>query len=146
MQGGQRMVSVRNIAGLIALVGLVLGLASVTDASQHKKSQPRGEREVTGRVGKPEMVLQGTVASVDPRVGFIVLRHGAGSRAEDIPVEIDSKTTLMRGGQRASIDTVKPGDRVKVMYTGSPGDVSKRVELAPGTAMRTGSKKQMKTS
>jgi hypothetical protein len=142
MQGGQRMVSVRNVAGLIALVGLVLGLAAVADASQHRKSAGRGEREVTGRVGKPEMVLQGTVTSVNPSVGFIVLRHGSGAGAEEIPVEIDSKTALMRGGQRASVDTLKAGDRVKVMYSGSPGDVSKRVEVGPGTAMRTGSKKR----
>jgi hypothetical protein len=144
MQGGQRMVSVRNVAGLIALVGLVLGLAAVADAAHggaHKKSSARGEREVTGRVGKPEMVLQGTVTSVSPSVGFIVLRHGSGAGAEEIPVEIDSRTALMRGGQRASVDTLKAGDRVKVMYSGSPGDVSKRVEVGPGTAMRRGSKK-----
>jgi hypothetical protein len=135
------MVSVRKVAGLVALVGLVLGLASVTDASQHRRSQPRGEREITGRVGKPEMILQGSVVSVSPKDGFIVLRHGRGAGAEEIPVEIDSKTSLMRGGQRASLDAVRPGDRVRVEYSGSPGDVSKQVQVNPGTAARTGARR-----
>jgi hypothetical protein len=137
------MVSVGKIAGFIALLGLVLGFASVAVAA-HGKPHARGEREITGRVGKPEMALQGSVASVSPNVGFIVIRHGAGAAAEEIPVEIDSKTSLMRGGQRASIDTLRAGDRVKVMYSGSPGDVSKRVEVSPGPAMRTGTRAKAK--
>jgi hypothetical protein len=139
------MVRVRKVAGFVALVGLVLGFASVTDAAhsaQHRKSQARGEREITGRVGKEQMALQGSVVSVSPNVGFIVLRHGSGAGAEEIPVEIDSKTSLMRGGQRASIDTIRQGDRVRVEYSGSPGDVSKQVQVNPGAATRTGARKR----
>jgi hypothetical protein len=80
---------------------------------------------------------------VSPNVGFIVIRHGAGAGAEEIPVEIDSKTSLMRGGQRASLDAIRPGDRVRVEYSGSPGDVSKQVQVNPGAAARTGAKRRM---
>ncbi len=130
------MVSVRNVAVFIALVGLLFGLASVGEAARHKKSQPHqrgtGQREMTGRVGAPEMILRGPVASVDPNVGFMVLRKGSGSAAEEIPVEIDAKTTLMRAGQRVSLDALRPGDRVTIHYSGQPGDVSKTVDVNPG--------------
>jgi hypothetical protein len=78
------------------------------------------------------MILRGPVASVDPNVGFLVLQKGSGSAAEEIPVEIDAKTTLMRAGQRVSLDAVRPGDRVTIHYSGQPGDVTKTVEVTPG--------------
>jgi hypothetical protein len=128
------MVSARNVAVFIALVGLLLGLTSA-DAAQ-RRSQPRhrgtGEREITGRVGAPEMVLRGSVGSVDPSTGFLVMRRGAGSAAEEIPVDVDTKTTLMRAGQRVALDAVRPGDRVAIHYAGQPGDVTKTVDVNPG--------------
>jgi hypothetical protein len=136
MRGDQPMVSVRNVAVFIALVGLLFGLASVGEAAQQRKSQARhraaGEREITGRVGAPEMVLRGPVASVDPSTGFLVMRRGTGSAAEEIPVEVDAKTTLMRTGQRVTLDAVRPGDRVAIHYSGQPGDVAKTVDVTPG--------------
>jgi len=62
----------------------------------------------------------------------MVLRKGSGSAAEEIPVEIDAKTTLMRAGQRVSLDALRPGDRVTIHYSGQPGDVSKTVDVNPG--------------
>jgi len=130
------MVSVRNVAVFIALVGLLLGLASVGEAAHQRKSQARqrgaGEREMTGRVGAPEMVLRGPVASVDPNVGFLVMRKGSGSAAEEIPIDVENKTTLMRAGQRVSLDAVRPGDLVTIHYSGQPGDVAKTVDVTPG--------------
>ena len=130
------MVSVRNVAVFIALVGLLYGLASMGEAAHRRTSQVRhrgaGEREITGRVGAPEMVLRGPVASVDPSTGFLVMRRGAGSAAEEIPVEVDAKTTLMRAGQRVNLDAVRPGDRVTIHYSGQPGDVAKTVDVTPG--------------
>jgi len=121
----------------IALVGLLFGVASAGTASQPAKAQPR-QAEITGRVGAPEMVLREPVISVNPSAGFILIRHGAGQQAEEIPLEIDSKTTLTRGGQRVSIDAVKPGDSVRVHYSGRPGEVSKTVEVSPGKAAPAG--------
>src|SRR5690606_19408958 len=115
--------------------GLIVGLISVADASQHQGARS-GQREITGRVGAPEMVLRGPVVSVSPDVGFLVMRMGSGRDAEEIPVEIDARTTLTRAGRSASITDVQPGDRVVVRYSGSPGDVSKTVEVAPGRATR----------
>src|SRR5919108_1842489 len=136
MRGDQPMVSVRNIAVFIALVGLLFGLAGVGEAAQHRRSQVRhrgaGEREITGRVGAPEMILRGPVASVDSSTGFLVMRRGTGSAAEEIPVEVDAKTTLMRAGQRVSVDAIRPGDRVTIHYAGQPGDVTKTVDVSPG--------------
>jgi hypothetical protein len=60
------------------------------------------------------------------------MRRGAGSAAEEIPVEVDAKTTLMRAGQRVSLDAVRPGDRVAIHYSGQPGDVTKTVDVSPG--------------
>jgi hypothetical protein len=82
------------------------------------------------------MILQGPVASVYPAVGFIVIRHGAGRNAEEIPIEIDNKTTFMRAGQRLSIDQVRAGERVKVTYAGSPGDVTKTIDVTGGPSTR----------
>jgi hypothetical protein len=136
MQGGEQMVSFRKVAVFIALVGLMFGLAGVADAAHtpsHKKSRAAAP-EITGRYGKPEMTLQGPVVSVSPATGFIVIRQGAGRDAEEIPVEIDNKTTLTRAGKRASIDEVRTGERVRIEYSGSPGDVSKTVEVMAGRA------------
>jgi hypothetical protein len=138
------MVSIRNVAVFIALVGLLFGLASMGEAA-HRKAQPHqrgtGQREITGRLGAPEMILRGPVASVDSNVGFLVLRKGSGSAAEEIPVDVDNKTTLMRAGQRVSLDAIRPGDQVTIHYSGQPGDVTKTVDVtpgkgAPGKAMR----------
>ena len=129
------MVSVRNVAVFIALVGLLFGLAGVGEAA-HRRAQPRqrgaGQREITGRVGAPEMILRGPVASVDSSTGFLVMRRGTGSAAEEIPVEVDAKTTLMRAGQRVSLDAIRPGDRVAIHYAGQPGDVTKTLDVSPG--------------
>jgi hypothetical protein len=146
MQGGQHMVSFRKVAVFIALVGLMFGLAGVADAAHTRahraQTKPTGDGvEMTGRRGKPEMILQGPVASVNPATGFIVIRHGAGKDAEEIPVEIDSKTSLMRAGRRANIDEIRAGDRVKISYSGQPGDVSKTVDVMTGAGMRPGAGK-----
>jgi hypothetical protein len=93
-----------------------------------------------GGPGKPEMVLQGPVLSVDPRRGFIVIRHGAARDAEEIPIEIDNKTRLMKGGRSANIDDIREGDRVRVRYSGQVGDVSKMVEVIGGSAARRGTR------
>ena len=58
---------------------------------------------------------------------------------KSFPIDIDYKTTLTRGGKKISIDEVKVGDRIKVSYTGQPGDVSKMVEVMGGPSMRSGS-------
>jgi hypothetical protein len=98
-----------------------------------------------GGPGKPEMILQGPVLAVSPAAGFIVMRHGAGKDPEELPVDIDYKTTLMRGGRRISVDEVKVGDRIKVSYAGQPGDVSKTVDVMGGPSMRSGSGKASRT-
>jgi hypothetical protein len=143
MQGGQHMVSFRKVAVFIALVGLMFGLTGMADAAHTKahraQARPTGEGvEMTGRRGKPEMILQGPVASVSPATGFIVIRHGAGKDAEEIPVEIDSKTNLVRAGGRGNIDEIRAGDRVRISYSGQPGDVSKTVEVMAGAGTRPG--------
>jgi hypothetical protein len=129
------MVSFRKVAVFMAFTGLILVLVSVADAARHGRASS-GQREITGRIGAPEMVLRGPVVSVSPNVGFLVVRMGAGKDAEDIPVEVDSKTTLSRAGKRVSLNEVKPGDRVMIRYSGSAGDVSKMVEVAPGSPAR----------
>jgi hypothetical protein len=145
MQGGQQMLSFRKVVVLIALVGLMFGLAGVADAAHsqsHRRSRAEaGDREMRGGPGKPEMILQGPVLQVSPATGFIVIRYGGGRDAEEIPIEIDSRTTLMKAGKRASIDEVKTGDRVKISYTGQPGDVSKMVDVSGGPGMRAGARK-----
>jgi hypothetical protein len=138
------MLSFRKVAVFIALAGLMFGLVSVADAAHtrsHRKSKARSVSEgaeMTGRRGAPEMILSGPVASVSPSTGFIVIRHGAGKNAEEIPVEIDNKTTLTRAGGRESLDQLKAGDRVRISYAGSPGDVTKTVEVTGGPGGRTG--------
>ena len=90
------------------------------------------------------MILQGPVAAVSPATGFIVMRHGAGKDAEEIPISFDHLTTLTRGGKKISIDEVKVGDRIRVSYTGQPGEVSKMVDVLGGPggpSMRSGSKR-----
>jgi hypothetical protein len=139
MRGGQHMLSFRKVAVFIAVAGLMVGLASVADAahtSSHKRSTGQGA-EITGRQGKPEMILQGPVVSVSPATGFVVIQHGAGKNAEEIPVLIDNRTTLMIAGKKASIDEVKTGDRVRVRYSGQPGEVSKTVDVVAGPSMRS---------
>ncbi len=137
VRGGLRMVSIRRVVVFCAVVGMLFGLASVSAAAQQRKAQPR-QAEMTGRMGAPEMVVRGPVTSVTPASGFIVVRKGGGKEPEELPIEIDSKTTITRGGQRASIDAVKPGDMVTVHYTGSPGDVSKMVQVTPGKGTPAG--------
>jgi hypothetical protein len=143
MQGGQQMVSFRKGIVFIGFVGLMFGLASMADAAHTRahRAQPKSRAEgveITGRRGKPEMILQGPVASVSPATGFIVIRHGAGKDAEEIPVEIDSKTNLMRAGRSSNIDEIRAGDRVRISYSGQPGDVSKTVEVMGGRGVRPG--------
>jgi hypothetical protein len=131
------MLSFRIVVVFIALVGLMFGLGSVADASSHQRERTRSRDpgvEITGRRGAPEMVLQGPVVSVSPATGFIVIRQGTGRNAEEIPIEIDSKTSFMRAGKRASLDEIKTGDRVKVRYSGGPGDVTKTVDVMAGRA------------
>jgi hypothetical protein len=137
------MVSFRKVAVFISVVGLLFGVASMVDAAHTKAhKQSRAESgEMRGGPGKPEMILQGPVLAVSPAAGFIVMRHGATKDAEELPVDIDYKTTLMRGGKRISVDEVKVGDRIKVSYAGQPGDVSKTVDVMGGPSMRTGSGK-----
>ena len=132
------MLSFRNIAVFIAVVGLMCGLVSVVNAA-HTPSHRRSGAEITGRQGKPEMILTGPVLSVSPTTGFIVIRHGAGKDAEEIPVEIDSRTTATRGGSSVGIDQIQEGDRVRIRYSGTPGDVTKTVEVTGGS--RTGSRR-----
>jgi hypothetical protein len=144
------MLSFRKVAVFIALVGLMFGLVAVADAAHTKshRSQAKARSdavEMTGRRGKPEMILTGPVASVSPASGFIVIRHGAGKNAEEIPVEIDNKTTLARGGSRMSPDQLKAGDRVRISYTGSPGDVSKAIEVMGGPSTRAGRSRSMRS-
>jgi hypothetical protein len=131
------MVRFPRVAVLIAFAALTVGFVHAVDAVQHRKA-PAGQREITGRIGAPEMVLRGPVVSVEPNVGFLVIRHGAGKDAEEIPIEIDAKTTLRRGGKSVSLSEVRRGDRVTVHYSGRPGDVSKVVEVAPGAPARAG--------
>jgi hypothetical protein len=133
------MLSFRKVAVFIAAGGLMVGLAGVADAAHtpsHRRSTGQGT-EITGRQGKPEMILQGPVVSVSPATGFIVIQHGAGKNAEEIPVEIDSRTSLLKAGKRASIDEIRTGDRVKISYSGQPGDVSKTVDVTGGPGART---------
>jgi hypothetical protein len=133
------MLSFRKVAVFIALVGLMFGLASVANAAHTKSHRmSRAESgEMRGGPGKPEMILQGPVVSVSPATGFIVIQHGAGKNAEEIPVEVDSRTTLMKAGKKASIDEVRTGDRVKIRYSGQAGDVSKTVDVMAGPSMRS---------
>jgi hypothetical protein len=139
MQGGLHMVNFRKVAVFIGVVGLLFGIASMGDAAHTKAHrQATADPEMRGGPGKPEMILQGPVLNVSPATGFIVIRHGAGRDAEEIPVEIDSKTTLMKAGKRASLDEIKVGDRVKVRYSGQVGDVTKMVDVMAGAAMRRG--------
>jgi hypothetical protein len=144
MQGGLHMVSFRNVVVFIAVVGLMFGLASMADAA-HTKSH-RAKRATTesgepttlpGRgPGAPVMIVQGPVASVDPAVGFIVIRHGAGKNADEMPVEIDTKTTLMKAGRKINIDEVKAGDRVKITYGGEVAAVTKMIDVMAGPSTR----------
>jgi len=131
------MVYFRNIAVFTACAALTLGFVGIVDAAS-TKSRRSQSAEITGRQGNAEMILNGPVVSVSPATGFVVIRHGAGQAAEEIPVEIDSRTTLTRGGSRVSIDEVKVGDRLRVRYSGSPGDVTKTVEVVSGPSMRSG--------
>ena len=141
MQGGLHMVSFRNIAVFIGVVGLLFGVASMVDAAQRAPRRAGAEaEEMRGGPGKPEMILQGPVLSVSPGTGFIVIRHGAGRDAEEIPIEIDRQTTLMRGGRSANIDDISVGDRVRVRYSGQVGDVSKTVDVLSGAGRRRGTR------
>jgi hypothetical protein len=132
------MLSFRNVAVFIAAAGLILGLAGLADAAHTKahRASRADDGEMRGGPGKPEMILQGPVLAASPGTGFIVMRHGAGRDAEELPVEIDGRTTLTRGGKTISIDEVKVGDRVRVSYTGQPGDVSKMVDVMTGPSPR----------
>jgi hypothetical protein len=144
------MLRFRNVAVFIGLVGLMFGLAGVVDAAHtraHRQARAEaGDREMRGGPGKPEMILQGPVTQVSPAVGFIVMRYGAGRDAEEIPIEIDSRTSLMKAGRRATIDEVRTGDRIKVSYSGQAGDVSKMVDIMAGPSMRTKGSKRVRSS
>jgi hypothetical protein len=130
------------MAVFIAFAGLMVGLVSMANASQHGKP-PSGQREITGRVGKLEMVLRGPVVSVEPNVGFLVIRHGTGKDAEEIPVEVDAKTTLTRAGKTVGLNEVRQGDRVLIRYMGREGDVAKMVEVTPGSPTARKAKRAM---
>jgi hypothetical protein len=140
------MASFGKVAVFIAVVGLMVGLAAVADAAHtrsHRQSRADSEEmRMRGGRGAPEMILRGPVSSVSPAVGFIVIQHGAGKNAEEIPVEIDSRTTIMRGGKKLTIDEVKAGDRVKISYTGQVADVSKMIDITAGPSMRAGTRKR----
>ena len=143
------MLSFRKVAVFIALVGLMFGLVGVANAA-HTRSHRRsaagaGEVEMTGRRGAPEMILTGPIASVSPASGFIIIRHGAGKNAEEIPVEIDNKVNITRGGSRLSADQLQAGERVRISYTGTPGDVSKTIEVLGGPGARAGRSKARST-
>jgi hypothetical protein len=68
------------------------------------------------------------------------MRYGAGKDAEEIPIDVDYKTTVMRGGKKISLDEIRVGDRIKVSYTGQPGEVGKTVDVTGGPGMRAGSR------
>jgi hypothetical protein len=136
------MVRFRKVAVFMGVVALMFGVASIVDAAHTKahRSASAEPEEMRGGPGKPEMILQGPVLSVSPATGFIVIRHGAGRDPEEIPIEIDRKTTLMRGGRSANIDDIKVGDRVKVRYSGQVGDVSKTIDVMTGPSTRRGTR------
>jgi hypothetical protein len=142
------MVSFRKVAVFIGVVGLLLSVVGIGDAAHtkaHKKSTSTTESgeptTLPGRgPGAPEMILQGPVLAVSPATGFIVMRHGPSKDTEEIPVDVDHKTSLMRGGKKISIDEVKVGEHVRVSYSGQPGEVSKTVEVRGGPAARRGAR------
>jgi hypothetical protein len=140
------MASFRKVAVFIGVVGLLFGVAGMVDAAHTKahRSAQAGSADperLPGRgPGAPEMILQGPVLAVSPETGFVVMRHGAGKNAEEIPIDFDQKTTVMRGGKSIGIDDVRVGDRIRVSYNGQPGEVSKTVEVTGGPSMRAGSK------
>ena len=142
------MVSFRRVAVSIGVVGLLLSVVGIVDAAHtkaHKRATTTTESgeptTLPGRgPGAPEMILQGPVTAVSPGTGFIVMRHGAGKDPEEIPIDLDQRTTLTRGGRRISIDEVKVGDHIRVSYSGQPGEVSKTVEVRGGPAARRGAR------
>jgi hypothetical protein len=140
------MVSLRKVAVFIGIVGLLFGLTSIVDAAHTRahRSAQAGSSEperLPGRgPGKPEMILQGPVVSVSSATGFLVMRHGGGKDAEEIPIDLDNRTTLTRGGRKITLDEVRVDDRIKVSYTGQPGDVSKTVEVTGGPGARRGAR------
>jgi hypothetical protein len=140
------MVSFRKVAVFIGIVGVLVGLASIVDAAHtkaHRSAQAESSEptRLPGRgPGAPEMILTGPVTSVNPATGFIVMSHGVGKNAEEIPIDLDNRTTLMRGGKNITPDEVKVGDRIRVSYTGQAGDVSKRVEVTGGPGARRGAR------
>jgi hypothetical protein len=143
------MVSFRKVAVFIGVVGLLLSVVDLVDAAHtkaHKRATTTTESgeptTLPGRgPGAPEMILQGPVVAVSPATGFIVIRHGPGKKdAEEIPIDLDQKTTLTRGGKTISIDEVRVGDHVRVSYSGQPGEVSKTVEVRGGPAARRGAR------
>ena len=139
------MVSFRKVAVFIGVVGMLFGVSGIVEAAHTKahRSAVAESSEPTrlpGRgPGKPEMILQGPVVAVSPASGFVVMRYGAGKDAEEIPIDVDYQTSVMRGGTTLSIDEVKVGDRIKVSYSGQPGEVSKKVDVMGGPSMRSGS-------
>jgi hypothetical protein len=148
MLGGLHMASFRKVAVFIGVVGLLLSVVGVADAAHtpaHKRATTTTESGEPTRLpgrgpGKPEMILQGPVLSVSPATGFVVMRHGGGKDAEEIPIDVSQQTTLTRGGKRIGIDEVRVGDRIRVSYAGQPGDVSKTVEVMGGPAARRGAR------
>ena len=106
------MVSFWKVAVFIGVVGLLLSVVGLVDAAHtpaHKRATTTTESgeptTLPGRgPGAPEMILQGPITAVSPATGFIVMRHGGGKDAEEIPIDVDTKTTLTRGGKKISID------------------------------------------
>lgn len=146
------MASFRKVAVFIGVVGFLFGVTGMVDAAHtpaHKKAQAGSgqaesanpERLPGHGPGAPEMILLGPITAVNPESGFVVMRHGGGKDAEEIPIDVDYKTTLMRGGKKISINEVMVGDRVRISYTGQPGDVGKTIDVTGGPRMRTGSGK-----
>jgi hypothetical protein len=145
------MASFRKVAVFIGVVGLLFGLASLADAAHtpaHKRAQAESSdpERLPGRgPGKPEMILQGPVLAVSPESGFVVMRHGGGKDAEELPINVDYRTSVMRGGKKISLDEIRVGDRIRVSYTGQAGEVGKTVDVTGGPSMRAGSKARRST-
>jgi len=142
------MVSFRKVAVFLGVVGLLFGVTSIVDAA-HTKAHRRSAAEpgeMRRGPGAPEMILRGPVTSVSPATGFIVMNHGSAKNVEEIPIFVDYKTTLMRGGKKVGIDDLKVGDRIRVSYAGQPGEVSKTVDITGGPGMRAGPSKRRGSS
>jgi hypothetical protein len=138
------MVSFRNVAVFLGVVGLLFGVANIVDAAHtpaHRKAAAATEPGEMGRgPGAPQMIINGPVTAVSPATGFVVMNLGVGKNADETPIDLTTNTTLTRGGKPIGIDEVKVGDRIKVTYSGQPGTVNKVVEVLGGPAPRRGAR------